>query len=157
MQTRRVKIRWSELRLLGICAVSFGLAIGLLTPGVWPLEPFPAVGPVEIAALLGFVYGFVTRRPWVLFLPLTGLIALNPPQSGIAGALVGTLVLWPFAAAGGVIGIGAGKLLQRRMLRRTLRTAGRRERASRQPGTKVRPQPALASSQRRERMSVAGR
>jgi hypothetical protein len=157
MQKTPIKIRWSELRLLGICAVSFGLAIGLLTPGVWPLEPFPAVAPVEIAALLGFLYGFVTRRAWVLLLPLTGLIALNPPQSGIAGALIGTLVIWPFAAAGGAIGMGLGKLLQRRMLRRTLKAAGRRERAARPPATTLRPQPALASSQRRERVSVAGR
>jgi hypothetical protein len=150
-----IKIRWSELRLLGICVVSFGLAVGLLLPGVWPLEPFPAVGPVEIAALLGFLYGFVTRRHWVLVLPLTALIALNPPQTGVAGALIGTLVIWPFAAAGGVLGIGAGKVLQRRMLRRTLKAAGRRERATR-PQTQARPQPALASS-RRERVSVAGR
>jgi hypothetical protein len=154
MQRRRTKIRWSELRLLGLCMVSFGLAIGLLLPGVWPLEPFPALAPVEIAALLGFLYGFVTRRRWVLALPLTALVALNPPQAGIAGALIGMLVLWPFAAAGGVIGIGLGKGLQRRMLRRTLKAAGRRERAM--PKTQVRSQPAIAAS-RRERMSVTGR
>jgi hypothetical protein len=135
------KIRWSELRLAGICALLFGIAAGLLLPGVWPLMPFPALAPVEITALLGFLFGFLTRRRWVLALPLTLLVALNPPGAGFAGALVGMLVVWPFVAAAGVVGIGAGKGLQRRMLRRTLKAAQRREHATK-PRATARPQAA---------------
>jgi hypothetical protein len=135
MQRARSTIRWREVRLVAICAVVFGGASALLLPGVWPLMPFPAVGPVEVAALLGFLFGFVTRRGWVLALPLTVLVALSPPQSGFAGAIVALLIIWPFAAAGGVLGIVAGKALQRRMLRHTLKAAHKRERAQkrRQP------------------------
>jgi hypothetical protein len=129
MDRPRIKIRWSELRLAALCVVLFGLAVALLLPGVWPLMPFPATGPVEVTALLGFLFGFLVRRGWVLALPLTLLVALDPPQSGFAGALIALLIVWPFAAAGGVIGIGAGKALQRRMLRSTLKAARRRERA----------------------------
>ena len=107
------------------------------------MMPFPAVAPVEVAALLGFLFGFVVRRGWVLGLPLTVLVALDPPQSGMAGALIALLILWPFAAAGGALGIGAGKALQRRMLRSTLKAARRREHAKK-PAAPV-------------RVSVAGR
>jgi hypothetical protein len=141
MARPRTKIRWSELRLAGICTVTFGLAIGLLLPGVWPLMPFPALAPVEITALLGLLFGFVTRRRWVMALPLTALVALDPPGAGVAGAFVAMLQLWPFGAAGGVLGIAAGKGLQRRMLRRTLKAARRRERAT-GPKASVRPQTA---------------
>jgi hypothetical protein len=134
MNTRRIRIRWPELRLAGLCAVLFGLALGLLLPGVWPLMPFPAVAPLEIAALLGVLFGFLVRRTWVLALPLTALVALNPPDSGAAGALIAMLVLWPFAAAGGVLGIAAGKGLRRLLLRRTLRAASRREHAKPRTG-----------------------
>jgi hypothetical protein len=125
-----IRIRWSELRLIAICALAYGIAVGLLMPGVWPLMPFPAVGPVEIATLLGLLVGFVTRRLWVIFLPLTVLVALDPAGSGFAGALIAMLVVWPFTAAGGLAGIFAGKALQRQMLRRTLKAARRRERAN---------------------------
>ena len=110
----------------------FGAAVALLMPGVWPLMPFPAVGPVEVAALLGFLFGFLVRRLWVLALPLTALVALSPPQSGLYGAIIALLIVWPFAAAGSMLGIGAGKGLQRRMLRRTLKAAHKRERARKQ-------------------------
>lgn len=135
------KIRWSELRLVAVCAVVFGIAIGLLLPGVWPLMPFPALAPVEISALLGLLFGFLTRRTWVIGLPLTTLVALDPSGAGFAGTLIAMLVLWPFAAAAGLIGVGAGKGLQRRMLRRTLKAAARRERAGR-PRPTARPQAA---------------
>jgi hypothetical protein len=110
----------------------FGLAAALLLPGNWPLMPFPALAPVEIVTLLGFLFGFVVRRLWVVALPLTVLIALDPPQSGFAGAIIALLIVWPFTAAGGVLGVGAGKALQRRMLRHTLKAAHRRERGSKQ-------------------------
>src|SRR3954449_9347084 len=93
METTRSRIRWRELRLAAVCAVAFGTAVALLLPGVWPLMPFPAVAPVEVAALLGFLFGFVVRRGWVLGLPLTVLVALDPPKSGMAGAVTGPLVL----------------------------------------------------------------
>jgi hypothetical protein len=108
-------------------------------PGVWPLMPFPAVGPVEIAALLGFLFGLVTRRGWTLTLPLTALVALDPPQNGLAGAFIAMLVIWPFSAAGSALGMGLGRVLQRQMLRRTLRAAHRRE-----PGAKQRSAPVSA-------------
>jgi len=111
-----------------LSAALFGVAIALLLPSRWPLMPFPAVAPVEIAGLLGILFGFVTRRPWVMLLPFTALIALDPPQSGFAGAIIASLVLLPFGAAGGAIGVAAGRYLQRRALRRTIRTARRPER-----------------------------
>jgi hypothetical protein len=126
------RIRWRELRLAALSAIAFGVAVALLLPGNWPLMPFPAVAPVEIVTLLGLLFGFVVRRLWVTALPLTVLVAIDPPQSGLAGAVIALLVLWPFAAAGGVLGVGAGKALQRRMLRRTLKAARKRERASKQ-------------------------
>ena len=133
MTTRaRPRIRWRELRLVALCAVVFGVAVALLLPGSWPLMPFPAAAPVEMVALLGFLFGFLVRRLWVIWLPLTVLVAIDPPQSGFAGAIIALLVLWPFAAAGGVLGVGAGRALQRRMLRRTLKAAHKRERASKQ-------------------------
>ncbi len=141
MRRSPIKIRWSELRLVAICALLFGIATGLLLPGVWPLMPFPALAPVEISALLGFLFGFLTRRTWVMALPLTVLVALNPSGAGFAGALVAMLVLWPFTAAAGLAGVLAGKGLQRRMLRRTLKAAARRERATR-PRATARPQAA---------------
>jgi len=84
---------------MAICALAYGIAIGLLLPGVWPLMPFPAVAPVEIAALLGFLFGFVTRRMWVIALPLTALIAFDPHGSGFAGALIAMLILWQIGRA----------------------------------------------------------
>jgi hypothetical protein len=143
MDTTLSRIRWRELRLAAVCAVVFGAGVALLLPGVWPLMPFPAIAPVEVTALLGFLFGFVVRRGWVLALPLTSLVALDPPQSGRAGAFIALLILWPFAAAGGALGIGTGKVLQRRMLRSTLKAARRRERAKK-PAAPV-------------RVSVAGR
>jgi hypothetical protein len=126
MQTktaRSSKGRWRELRLAALATVLYSVAIALLLPGHWPLMPFPAVAPVEIAGLLGILFGFVTRRPWVILLPFAALVALNPPQSGISGAIIASLVLLPFGAAGGAIGVAAGRYLQRRALRRTIRTA----------------------------------
>ena len=125
----QIRIRWSELRLIAICALAYGIAIGLLLPGVWPLMPFPAVAPIEVAALLAFLIGFLTRRMWVVALPITALVALDPHGAPFAGALVAMLVLWPFAAAAGLAGMFAGKALQRQMLRHTLKAASRRERA----------------------------
>jgi hypothetical protein len=133
MQGARSRIRWRELRLAALCAVLFGVLCALLLPGVWgPLMPFPVVAPVEVAAVIGFLFGFLVRRTWVLLLPLTLLVALDPPGSGFAGAIIALLILWPFAAAGSMVGLGLGRVLQRRMLRRTLKAAGRRERAQKQ-------------------------
>jgi hypothetical protein len=133
MEAARSRIRWRELRLVAVCAVLYGALCALLLPGVWgPLMPFPVVAPVEVVALIGFLFGFLVRRMWVIALPVTVLVALSPPESGFAGAVIALFILWPFAAAGGVLGIGAGRALQRRMLRRTLKAAGKRERARKQ-------------------------
>ncbi|HEY2602028.1 MAG TPA: hypothetical protein VGI67_10760 [Thermoleophilaceae bacterium] len=141
----RTRIRWPQIRLAAICALVYGLAAGLLMPGVWPMMPFPAVAPVEIAALLGLLFGFLVRRWWVLALPLTTLIALDPPHTGFAGSLIALMIVWPFSAAGSALGIGLGRVLQRQLLRRTLRAARKRDRAAK-PATAV-----------RQPVSVAGR
>ena len=122
---RTSTIRWRELRLAAIAAVAFGSAVAALVPGVWPLMPFPETAPVEVAALLGFGFGFLLRRTWTLALPFTILVALDPPQSGFAGAFIALLVLSPFAAAGAFIGVTLGRALQRRILRRALTAAKR--------------------------------
>jgi len=141
MERARSRIHWRELRLVAVCAVLYGALCALVLPGVWgPLMPFPVVAPVEVVALIGVLFGFLVRRLWVIALPLTVLVALDPPQSGFAGAIIALLILWPFAAAGGVVGVGAGRALQRQMLRRTLKAARKRERAGKQQR-----QPAAAS------------
>lgn len=137
MQPQRSKTLIRQLRLAAVCAVLYGLVAALTMPGVWPLMPFPAVGPVEIAALLGFLFGLVTRRAWTLALPLTALVALNPPQSGFAGAIIAMLIIWPFSAAGSALGMGLGRVLQRQMLRRTLRAAHKRESVTKQRSAPV--------------------
>ncbi|HEX6459501.1 MAG TPA: hypothetical protein VF032_11340 [Thermoleophilaceae bacterium] len=137
MPRPRSKTFIRQLRLAAVCAVLYGLAAALTMPGVWPLMPFPATGPVEIAAVLGFVFGLLTRRAWTLALPLTALVALDPPQSGVGGAIIATLVIWPFSAAGSALGIGLGRALQRQMLRRTLRAAQTRERVQKQRSVPV--------------------
>jgi hypothetical protein len=151
MEQARPSIRWAELRVAAIAAVLYGIAVAVLMPGNWPLMPFPAVAPIEIAALLGFAFGFLTRRLWVVALPLTVLVALDPAQSGFAGAIIALLVLWPFTAAGGVLGVGAGRWLKRRMLRRLLRAARRPARVSPPP-----PAGAPVRASRGERVPVAG-
>ena len=118
-----IKTRRRELRLVAVAAVGFGAAVSALLPGIWPLMPFPQTAPVEIAALLGLLFGFVLRRNWVLGLPFTILIALDPPESGFAGAIIAFLVLAPFAGAGSRVGIGAGRWLEHRMQRRRIRSA----------------------------------
>lgn len=137
--------------MAAIAAVLYGVAVAVLMPGSWPLMPFPAVAPIEIAALLGFAFGFLTRRVWVIALPLTVLVALDPPQSGFAGAIIALLVLWPFTAAGGALGVSAGRWLKRRMLRRVLKAARRPARVTPPP-----PADAAVVASRGERVPVAG-
>jgi hypothetical protein len=86
-------------------------------PGTWPLMPFPQVHPVELAALVGVPFGLVLRRAWAPLLPLTLLVALNPPSTGLAGAIVAFLILGPFSTVGICLGLAAGRRLQRRALR----------------------------------------
>jgi hypothetical protein len=117
--------RWRELRLVAVAAVALGAAEAALLPGIWPLMPFPAPAPAEVVTLLGLLFGFLLRRTWVLALPLVTLVAINPPESGFSGSLIALLILWPFAAAGAVVGVSAGRWLRRRILRRTLRRARR--------------------------------
>jgi hypothetical protein len=123
MHEARVKIRWSEVRLAAVAAVAFGAAVAALLPAAWPLMPFPQTAPVEIAALLGLLFGFLLRRNWVIALPFTILVALDPPEAGFAGSIIAFLVLSPFAAAGSIVGIGAGRWLRRRIMRRRIRAA----------------------------------
>jgi hypothetical protein len=117
------RVRWRELRLAAIAAVAFGAAEAVLLPGIWPLMPFPATAPVEVATLLGLLFGFVLGRAWVLALPLVTLVAIQPPESGFSGSIIALLILWPFAAAGGFVGVSMSRWLRRRILRRSLRAA----------------------------------
>jgi hypothetical protein len=147
----RINIRWSELRIAAVAAVAFGAAVAALIPGTWPLMPFPEPAPVEIVALIGFLFGFLLRRTWVLALPFTILVAIDPPESGFAGSIVALLVLSPFVAAGSFLGITAGRRLQRHALRRKLK-------AARRPGRVTPPDPAdePIRAARGERVPVAG-
>ena len=120
-----IQIRWGEVRLAALAAVAFGATVAVVLPGMWSLMPFPQPAPVETVALIGFLFGFLLRRMWVLALPFTVLIVLTPPQSGFAGSIIAFLALWPSAAAGALLGIGLGRWLKRRMLRRTIRAARR--------------------------------
>src|SRR5919201_2296810 len=118
-----IHIRWSELRLAAVAAVAFGALVAALLPGVWPLMPFPEPAPVEIVALIGFLFGCVLRRTWMLALPFTVLVAVHPARSGFAGSIIAFLVLSPFAGAGGVAGMGLGRWFQHRQQRRKIRAA----------------------------------
>jgi hypothetical protein len=125
MKRAQTSIRWREIRLAAFSAAAFGAALAALLPSSWPLMPFPELAPLEIAALLGLLAGVLLRRAWVLALPVTALVALDPSHSGFAGSLVALLVVWPFAASGAVVGIASGRWVKRRLLRRTLRAARR--------------------------------
>ena len=89
-------------------------------PGTWPLMPFPQTAPVELAVLIGLPVGILLRRAWAPLLPLTLLVALNPPGTGLAGAIVAFLIVAPFAGTSIFIGVAAARRLQRLALRRML-------------------------------------
>lgn len=123
LEAINTRLRWRELRLAAIAAVAFGAAEAALLPGIWPLMPFPATAPVEVVTLLGLLFGFLLRRPWVLALPLVTLVAIQPPEAGFSGSVIALLVLSPFASAGAFVGMSLGRWLRRMILRRTLRAA----------------------------------
>ena len=54
---------------------------------------------MELAALIGLPVGILLRRTWAPLLPLTLLVALNPPGAGFAGAIVAFLIVAPFAGS----------------------------------------------------------
>ena len=114
------RLRRRELRLMLASTVAFGGLLAVTLPGVWPLMPFPQLAPVEIGVAAGLAFGFLLRRWWSLALPLTILVAVNPPDTGASGAIVALLIVGPFSSAGLLLGVLAGQRLQRAMLRRAI-------------------------------------
>jgi hypothetical protein len=117
------RLPWRQLRLAVVSAVGYGALMSSVLPGTWPLMPFPQTHPVVLAGLLGIPIGLIVRRGWAPLLPLTLIVALNPPQTGIAGSLVAFLVVGPSGAAGIALGMAVGRRLQRMVLRRMLKPA----------------------------------
>jgi hypothetical protein len=115
--------RWREARLVLFSAVAYGALMSAVLPGSWPLMPFPQDRPVVLAALIGLPFGLLVRRRWAPLLPLTLLVALDPPQTGFAGAVVATVIVGPFAAVSICLGVACAKRLQRLALRRMLSRA----------------------------------
>ena len=117
------RLPWRQLRLALVSAVGYGALMSAVLPGTWPLMPFPQTHPVVLAGLLSIPVGLIVRRGWAPLLPLTLIVALNPPQTGIAGSVVAFLVVGPFGVAGIALGMAVGRRLQRMVLRRMLARA----------------------------------
>jgi hypothetical protein len=106
-----------------VSALVYGALMSAVLPGTWPLMPFPQTQPVVLATLLSLPFGLVLRRPWAPLLPLTLLVALDRPQSGVAGSVVALAIVGPFAAVSICLGVACSSWLQRRALRRMLSRA----------------------------------
>ena len=118
-----LSFRWREARLAAVWSVAYGALMSAVLPGTWPLMPFPQTRPMVLATVLSFPFGLLLRRRWAALLPLTLLVALDPPQSGFAGSVVALVIIGPFAAASICLGVGCARWLQRRALRRMLSRA----------------------------------
>jgi hypothetical protein len=105
--------------------VAYGSIMAIVLPSHWPLMPFPQPTPVLLASVIGIGFGAVLRRRWVPLLPLTLLVALNPPGAGFAGDIVVLFLIGPFAGFGILIGMAIGRRLQRLVLRRAIKRARR--------------------------------
>jgi hypothetical protein len=121
-------MRWREWRLMLAAFVGYGSLMAIVLPPNWPLIPFPQPTPVLLAGLIGVGFGLLLRRRWAPLLPLTLLVAVNPPGTGFAGEIVVLFLLGPFAGFGILIGMALGRRTQRLVLRRAIR-AGRPARA----------------------------
>jgi len=122
-------MRWREWRLMAVAFVAYGVVTALVLPPNWPLMPFPQPTPVLLAGLTGFGFGAVLRRRWAPLLPLTLLVAINPPGAGFAGEIVVLFLLGPFAGFGILLGMAFGRRIHRLVLRRAIKRAGRPARA----------------------------
>jgi hypothetical protein len=126
--------RWRELCLAAVATVGYGVLMGSVLPGNWPLMPFPQTHPVVLAGLIGLPVGLLLRRRWwALLLPLTLLVALNPHGAGFAGAIVAFVIAGPFATAGIAIGMAIGFAVTRRLQRLALRRMLARPARGRRP------------------------
>jgi hypothetical protein len=121
-------MRWREWRLMALAFVAYGVLMALVLPPRWPLMPFPQPAPVLLAALIGIGFGVLLRRRWAPLLPLSMLVALNPPGAGFAGEIVVLFLIGPFAGAGILIGMAIGRRAHRLALRRTIKRARRSSR-----------------------------
>jgi len=118
-------MRWREWRLMAFAFVAYGVLMGVVLPPNWPLMPFPQPAPVLLAALIGLGFGALLRRRWAPLLPLTMLVAINPPGAGFAGEIVVLSLVGPFAGAGIQLGMAFGRRAHRLVLRRTIKRARR--------------------------------
>jgi hypothetical protein len=118
-------MRWREWRLMAFSFVAYGVLMGVVLPPYWPLMPFPQPAPVLLAALIGLGFGALLRRRWAPLLPLTMLVAINPPGAGFAGEIVVLFLVGPFAGAGILVGMAIGHRAHRLALRRTIKRARR--------------------------------
>src|SRR6185312_9201301 len=120
----RPRIRRRELGVMFAAFVAYGSIMAIVLPPRWPLMPFPQPTPVLLAGLIGFGSGALLRRRWAPLLPLTLLVAVNPPGAGFAGDIVVLFLIGPFAGLGILIGMAIGRRLHRLALRRSLKRAG---------------------------------
>jgi hypothetical protein len=116
-------MRWREWRLMLAAFVAYGSIMAIVLPPRWPLMPFPQPTPVLLAALIGIAFGALLRRRWAPLLPLTLLVAVNPPGAGFAGEIVVLFLIGPFAGFGILIGMAIGRRLHRLALRRSIKRA----------------------------------
>jgi len=130
-------MRWREWRLMVAAFVAYGWGMAVVLPPDWPLMPFPQPTPVLLAALIGIGFGALLRRRWAPLLPLTLLVAVNPPGAGFAGDIVVLFLIGPFAGLGILIGMAIGRRLHRLALRRSIKRA-RRPARRRAPGHSAR-------------------
>jgi hypothetical protein len=118
-------MRWREWRLMAVAFVAYGVVLSVVLPPRWPLMPFPQPTPVVLAGLIGIGFGAVLRRRWAPLLPLTLLVAINPPGAGFAGEIVVLFLVGPFACLGILIGMAFGRRIQRLLLRGAIKRARR--------------------------------
>jgi hypothetical protein len=118
-------MRWREWRLMAVAFVAYGSIMAIVLPPNWPLMPFPQPTPVLLAGLIGIGFGALLRRRWAPLLPLTLVVAINPPGAGLAGEIVVLFLVGPFAAFGILIGMAIGRRFQRLVLRRAIKRARR--------------------------------
>jgi hypothetical protein len=118
-------MRWREWRLMAAAFVAYGSIMAIVLPPNWPLMPFPQPTPVLLAGLIGIGFGALLRRRWAPLLPLTLVVAINPPGAGLAGEIVVLFLVGPFAAFGILIGMAIGRRFQRLVLRRAIKRARR--------------------------------
>jgi hypothetical protein len=105
--------------------VGYGSLMAIVLPPSWPLMPFPQPRPVLLAGLIGIGFGLLLRRRWAALLPLTLVVAVNPPGTGFAGEIVVLFLLGPFAGVGILVGMAIARRAQRLALRRVIKRASR--------------------------------